>query len=169
MNLARQRQKTAASRALASEATSQVDDRSLALLLSLESRRIADTVESRRSLLTALQRLPHSETFLWGHTGAVTKAAFSPDGQIVLSAGWDDRIILWSVSTRQPIGHPMAGPKSLVSVAFNPDGSRFASAKQIDCDVGLSSEQPVGAPFTTRKNSLFMSHSRRVESARRKY
>ena len=105
-----------------------LDDRSLALLLSLESRRIADTVESRRSLLTTLQRVPHAEAFLWGHTDAVTQAVFSPDGQTVLSAGWDDRIILWSVSTRQPIGQPMAGPKGLVGVAFNPDGSQFASA-----------------------------------------
>ena len=149
MNMAHQRQKTAASRALASEATSRLDDRSLALLLSLESRRIADTVESRRSLLTALQRVPHAETFLWGHTDAVTHAIFSPDGRTVLSAGWDDRIILWSVSTRQPIGQPMAGPKSLVSVAFNPDGSRFASAGNKSIVMwDTSSEQPVGGPFT---------------------
>ena len=155
MNMARQRQKTAASRALASEAASHLDDRSLALLLSLESRRIADTVESRRSLLTALQRLPHAETFLWGHTDAVTRAIFSPDGRTVLSAGWDDRVILWSVSTRQMIGHPMAGPKSLVSVAFNPDGSRFASAGNKSIVMwDTSSEQPVGAPFTYQEEQF---------------
>src|SRR6185437_16213176 len=85
LNMSYQRQKTAMSRALASEATSHVDDRSLALLLSMEARRIADTVESRRSLLTALQRVPHAEAFLWGHTDAVTRAVFSPDGQTVLS------------------------------------------------------------------------------------
>ena len=87
MNAAYQRQKTAASRALASEASSHLDDRSLALLLSLESRHIADTVESKRALLAALQRAPHAETFLWGHTDAVTRAVFSPDGQTILSAG----------------------------------------------------------------------------------
>lgn len=155
MNMARQRQKTAASRALASEAASHLDERSLALLLSLESRRIADTVESRRSLLTALQRLPHAETFLWGHTDAVTRAIFSPDGRTVLSAGWDDRVILWSVSTRQMIGHPMAGPKSLASVAFNPDGSRFASAGNKSIVMwDTSSEQPVGGPFTYQKEQF---------------
>lgn len=129
MSLARQRQKTAASRALASEAASHLDDETdLALLLSLEARRIADTVESRRSLLTALQRIPGLAGFLWGHSDAVTKAVISPDGQTVLSAGWDDRIVLWSVSTHQAIGQPIAGPRDAVGVAFSPDGSRFASA-----------------------------------------
>ena len=155
MNAAHQRQKTAASRALASEASSQLDDRSLALLLSLESRQIADTVESKRSLLAALQRLPHAETFLWGHTDAVTRAVFSPDGQTILSAGWDDRIILWSVSKRQPIGEPIASPKGLVSAAFNPDGSRFASSGNGSVVIwDTSSHQAVGGPFTCAKEQL---------------
>src|SRR5664279_2678779 len=118
MSTAHQRQKIAASRALASEATSHVDDRSLAMLLSIESRRIADTVESRRSLLTVIQRVPHAEAFLWGHGDAVTKAVFSPDGRTVLSAGWDDRILLWNVATHQSIGTPLVSSKGLVSVAY---------------------------------------------------
>jgi WD40 repeat protein len=156
LNMSYQRQKTAASRALASEAMSHVDDRSLALLLSMEARRIADTVEARRSLLTTLQRVPHAEAFLWGHTAAVKRAVFSPDGQTVLSAGSDDRMILWRVSTHQPIGQPVEGPKSLVSVAFNPDGYQFASAggaSVVIWDTG--SRQPVGAPFTTDTKEQF--------------
>ena len=153
MNMARQRQKTAASRALASEATSHVDDRSLALLLSLEARRIADTVESRRSLLSALQRVHPAETYLWGHTDAVTKAVLSPDSQIVLSAGWDDRIIMWNVSTRQPIGQPVPAPKNLVSVAFNRDGSQFASAGSGSVVIwDTRSQQRVGSPFEAKED-----------------
>ena len=153
MNMAHQRQKIAESRALASVATSNLADRSLALLLSLESRRIADTVESRRSLLTALQRVPHAEAFLWGHTDAVTKAVFSPDGQTVLSAGWDNRIILWSVATHQPIGPAILGPKGLAGVAFNPDGSKFATAAARESIViwDTSSQKPVGEPFGLRQ------------------
>ncbi|MGB7846900.1 MAG: WD40 repeat domain-containing protein, partial [Candidatus Acidiferrum sp.] len=155
MMIANQRQKIAASRALASEAASERNDRSLALLLSLESRRIADTVESRRSLLTTLQRVPHADAFLWGHTDRVTEAVFSPDGQTVLSAGWDDRIIRWSVSTHQPIGQPIVGPKGLVSVAFNLDGSRFASAGNksiVIWDTG--SGQATGRPFEYENESF---------------
>lgn len=147
--LAQQRQKIAASRALASAASEQTDDRSLALLLSLESRRIADTVESRRALLTALQRLPHTETILWGHTRAVTKAVFSPDGQTILSAGWDNRIILWNASTRQQIGQAIESPKGLVGLAIDHDGSRFATTASGSVTIwNTSSRQPAGEPFT---------------------
>jgi len=149
MNMARQRQKIALSRALASVATSHLDDRSeLALLLSLEARRIADTVESRRSLLAALQHIPQDTVFLWGHKDSVTKAIFSPDGRTVLSVGWDNHIILWSVATHQAIGQPIAAPKGAVSVAFSPDGSQFASGGSgliLIWDTG--SHQPVGEPF----------------------
>lgn len=155
MNMAHQRQKTAASRALASEATSHLADRSLALLLSMESRRITDTVESRRSLLTALQFVPHAEAFLWGHTDAVTKAVFSPDGQTVLSAGWDNSIIQWKVSTREPVGKPIAALKGLVSVAFNRDGSRFASAASASIAIwNARSHLPVGGSFTVPREDF---------------
>jgi len=127
-NTAHQRRKIAASRALASEAASPQEDRSLALLLGIESRRIADTVESRRALLGAIQRLPHTQAFLWGHTDAVTRAVFSPDGNTVLSAGWDNRIIEWNAANHQLIGQPIDSSKDLVGVAFNADGSRFASS-----------------------------------------
>ena len=148
LNMAHQRQKIAASRALASAATSHPADRSLALLLSLESRRIADTVEARRSLVAALQSMPHAEAFLWGHTDSVTKAVFSPDGQTVLSTGWDNRIIFWSVATHQLIGQPIAGPKGLVSVAFSPDGSRFATTASGSVVIwNTQTRQPVGAPL----------------------
>lgn len=155
MNRAYQRQQIAASRALASEATSSLDDRSLSLLLSLESRRIANTVESKRSLLAALQRIPHAQVFLWGHTDAVTQAVFSPDGQTVLSAGWDNRIILWSASTGQPIGQPMASPSGLVGVAFSPDGSRFASTggKSVVMWDTLS-HQPLGGRFNSESEEF---------------
>lgn len=153
LNMAHDRQKIAASRALASEAASHVDDGSLALLLSIESGRIADTVESKRSLLTAIQRVPDAEAFLWGHSDAVTKAVFSPDGQLVLSAGWDDRIVLWNSGTHQQSGHPIPCPKGLVSVAFNPDGSQFASASSGSVVLwDTKSRQRIGHPFLAKED-----------------
>ena len=126
--VARDRQLIAASRALASAAASPQDDRSLAMLLSLESRQIADTVESRRSLLTSIQRVPNTEAFLWGHTNSVTRAVFTPDGRNVLSAGWDDHVLIWSTATHQLVGQPIEVPKSLAGLALSPDGARFATA-----------------------------------------
>ena len=160
MYIAHQRQKTAASRALASEATSHLDDRSLAMLLSIESRRIADTVESRRALLATIQRVPNAEAFLWGHTDAVTKAEFSPDGRTILSAGWDNRIIFWSAATHQIIGQPVAGPKNLVSVAFNADGSQFASTASGSVVIwDTKSRQPVGQPLTAEEDFAHVAFS----------
>lgn len=150
---AHERQKIAASRALASEATSHVDDRSLALLLSIESRRIVDTVESKRSLLTTLQRLPNAEAFLWGHTDAVTKAVLSPDGQTVVSAGWDDRVVFWNAATHQPIGQPIPAPKGLVGVAFSPDGSQFVTASSGSIVLwDTKSRLPVGTAFQAKED-----------------
>lgn len=128
LKVARDRQLIAASRALASAAAAPQDDRALAMLLSLEARRIADTVESRRSLLTSIQRVPNAAAFLWGHTDAVTSAVFSPDGRTVLSAAWDNRLLMWSATTHQLLGQPIEAPKGLVGVAFSPDGARFATA-----------------------------------------
>ena len=160
VTMAHQRQKIAASRALASEAISHVDDRSLALLLSIESRRIADTVESRRSLLTALQRLPNSEAFLWGHSDAVTKAVLSPDGQTVLSAGWDNRIVFWSAATHQPIGQPISCPEGLVGVAFSPNGSQFASASSGSIVLwDAKSRRPIGEPLHAKEDFVHIAFS----------
>lgn len=159
-SIAHQRQKTAASRALASEATSHLDDRTLAMLLSIESRRIADTVEARRSLLATIQRVPNTEAFLWGHTDGVTKAIFSPDGKTILSAGWDDRILLWSVASHQLIGRPIAGLKGLVSVAFNADGSRFASAASGSIVIwDTKSQRAVGSPFNAKEDFVHIAFS----------
>lgn len=162
LNMAHDRQKIAASRALASEAASHVDDRSLALLLSIESGRIADTVESKRSLLTAIQRVPGAEAFLWGHSDAVTKAVFSPDGQLVLSAGWDDRIVFWDSASHQQSGRAIPCPKGLVGVAFSPDGSRFASASSGSVVLwDTTSRQPVGDPFVAKEDFVHVAFSTR--------
>lgn len=160
MFIAHARQKVAASRAVASEAASHIDDRSLALLLSIEARRIADTVESKRALLSAIQRAGNAQAYLWGHTDAVTKAVFSPDGKTILSAGWDDRIVMWNATTHQPLGSPLAGPKGLVSVAFSPDGSRFAAAGSGSVMLwDTATRQPLGDPLHTTEDLVHVGFS----------
>ena len=98
------------------------------MLLSLESRHIADTVESRRSLLASIQRVFNTEAFLWGHTDAATSAVLAPDGRIVLSGGWDNRLLIWSTATHQLLGQPIQAPRSLGGIAVSPDGARLATA-----------------------------------------
>ena len=159
-NTAHQRQKIAASRALASEAASPQEDQSLGLLLSIESRRIADTVESRRALLAAIQQLPHAEAFLWGHTEAVTRAVFSPDGKTILSAGWDNRIIEWNAASHQLLGAPIDSTKDLVGVAFNADGSRFASSASGALIIwDAATRRPMGDPLRADEDFLHVAFS----------
>ena len=61
------------------------------------------------------------------HAGPVTAVAFSPDGKLIASAGWDRAIHLWDSSTRKH-DRSLSGHTSAVRcLAFSPDGSTLAS------------------------------------------
>jgi len=118
----------AISRQLAEQARNLSDTRyGLALLLSLEANRIADTVEARSSAFDVLLSDTPRLATLTGHSLGVTSAAFSPDEQTLVSAG-EDGTILWDISDRhnpQPLFKVAA---LLENVAFNSDGQLMASA-----------------------------------------
>lgn len=66
--------------------------------------------------------------YVISHGGAVTRAIFSPDGALVVSAGDDKAARLWSVADGRPRGEPLAHKDDVVAVAFHPDGGLLATA-----------------------------------------
>ena len=70
---------------------------------------------------------------LRGHTNAVRRVAFSPDGKTLASAGFDSLVLFWDVSgdRRGEVKTPLRilrGHSDMVfGVAFSPDGQRVAA------------------------------------------
>ncbi|MBN1267216.1 MAG: TIR domain-containing protein [Anaerolineales bacterium] len=70
---------------------------------------------------------------LVGHTDAIIVLAFSPDNQMLATAGADKTIRLWNTADGQAIGMPLSGhTDTVIALAFSPDGSRLASAAGTD-------------------------------------
>lgn len=61
----------------------------------------------------------------------VEGVAFSPDGKLLASCGWDDSIRLWEAATSQPAGRLVTDEEDgTFAVAFSPDGSKLASVSE---------------------------------------
>ena len=155
----RDRAEIALARQLTAQALNQIEEQlDLALLLSLEANYLSDVVEVRGNLLDGLQYNPCLTTFLRGHTDKVRSVAFSPDGQTLASASWDNTIILWDVTTGQPIGQPLTDHRDMVqSVAFSPDGKMLASASKDNTIIlwDVATGQPLGQPLTGHTTWVF--------------
>ncbi len=62
-----------------------------------------------------------------GHTATVNAIAFSPDGRWLASAGADDTVKLWEVSTGHEVRTLVGHTDKVLSVAFTPDGRWLVS------------------------------------------
>lgn len=63
-----------------------------------------------------------------GHTAAVRRAVFSPDGRFLVSAGEDKQVIVWDFERRERLATFNDHTDWIAAVAFSPDGKRFATA-----------------------------------------
>src|SRR5439155_4540121 len=63
-----------------------------------------------------------------GHTAAVRRAVFSPDGRLLVSVGEDKQVIVWDFARRARLATFNDHTDWVAAVAFSPDGKRFATA-----------------------------------------
>ena len=61
---------------------------------------------------------------------AIFSAAFSPDGQRIVTASRDKTARLWDASSGKAIGLPMQHDDTVNSAAFSPDGQRIVTASR---------------------------------------
>ena len=61
--------------------------------------------------------------------GGPKKVLFSPDGRLVIAAGWGDQILVWSAESGRLL-QVFHGPSSVQSLAVSPDGMLLASGGQ---------------------------------------
>lgn len=65
-----------------------------------------------------------------GHTAAVRRAVFSPDGKLLVSAGEDQQVIVWDFPRRMPLKTISEHKAVINTVSFSPDGKWFLTGDQ---------------------------------------
>ncbi len=67
---------------------------------------------------------------LSGHQGGARCVAFSPDGKMLATGGYDDAVKLWDVEKAKLIATLRGHTRAVWAVAFAPDGQTLASASE---------------------------------------
>ena len=85
-------------------------------------------------------------------------AAFSPDGQRIVTASDDKTARLWDAATGKPIGEPLEGhDDAVMSAAFSPDGQRIVTAS-LDKTARIwdaATGKPIGEPLKGHDDTVY--------------
>jgi WD40 repeat protein len=96
---------------------------------------------------------------LVGDNQRADAVAFSPDGKLLITGGWDSMIRLWEPRTGKKI-REMKEHEELFALAFTPDGSGVRGSRWDYSLLGPSPRQgtfPIQIPLLLRHCSCFLS------------
>jgi WD40 repeat protein len=103
------------------------EDLDRSLLLARQAVGIADTPQTRGSLLSALMRSPRAMGIMHGPVDAQPAGiALSPDGRTIAVSDFFNRLLLFDARTYRPIGEPRRMGVWLGGLAYSPDGETIA-------------------------------------------
>ena len=100
----------------------------LARALEIAPAHATDLRETIRVNLAGWRSRLHPLRSVCLHQGEVFAAAFSPRGDVLLTASKDRTARLWEASTGKPIGKPLEHPDLVYGAVFSPDGRTAATA-----------------------------------------
>jgi WD40 repeat protein/DNA-binding SARP family transcriptional activator len=127
--IARQNEIAAQALALTSGAqfAASQEDYQLALSLAWTASQLDQSNVQAQLALSDLAYAPGIWRRMLEHTDQVSAVAFDPEGKQALSASWDKTLILWEVSSGQPVRQFSGHSDRVTSVMFNPDGKTALS------------------------------------------
>ena len=87
-------------------------------------------IQLRKELAALKSRvvLPQGPRTLKSHTGSIESVAFSPDGQRIATASWDNTARIWDAKNGQELQTLKGHTGTVYGVAFSLDGQRIATA-----------------------------------------
>ncbi len=98
------------------------------LLLGVEAFRLQDTLRTRTVLFDNLNGNSRVVQYFSDQPQILEGVAYSPDGRIVASSGFNEAIILWDLKTGKQLSVLRSdNPAPIRTVAFSPDGQLLAA------------------------------------------